>query len=1260
MPNIGKYEIESRIGHGGMGDVYRAFDPTLRRRVAIKVLKVEGDAENLNRFRLEATSAGNLNHPNIVTIHDYGDFDGEPYIVMEYLEGQDLQRTIDSGKKFDLVEITDIMSQVADALECAHQHGVIHRDVKPANIMLLNRGGVKLMDFGIARLAGANTQQTKAGHLIGTVLYMSPEQFHNLELDRRVDIWAYGVIYYQLLAGKHPFAVPDQIVTMYNIANKPAAPVCSINQEVPEALGQIVDRCLTKDRDQRYLSMEDLRFDVMPVLQDLSKQQAARMLGEARKLIDAADWDGAQTLIKRVLELDPADRTAVALRRTIADALRKRESLPRITTLAAAAEQHVNAKQFTKALEALETALKIDPSAADLRKRTGEVRELMERAKRAQELLAVARQDLATEHLTDAYQRATEALQFDPGHVEASQFLASVRDEMARRERQKAVQDGVDRARQLLGKGSYDESIQLLQGLNASYPGTLEVSQLLRDAENAREIDLRRRQLRDALLAVKEFLRLRRFAEAVQRLEVLSAEFPGEDEVIRMLRYAREEWKVSQRTEALDRIKANIIQLQSNGRFDEAIRFLERSQVEFPGEPDLVRLAQGVMAAKAEAERRAALDRVIFEARGRQQAGELTEGLKAVDLGLQQYGPDQRLLALRDQLEKDWQTAQRNQALQKAIQEGRQFVGRREWDKAVAHLQQVAMQYPDEAEPRRMLGEAEASLAQERKERAEREAREQKERAERLAREQKERAEKEARERKESVEREALAKAVALEAQNQREAALAEIEGALRPYPDSPGLLEAKARLQREIAEAKKTKERELRLFEARRKAEEEQKRRALEIEEKAREQRRQLAAKVEDALAKVYLAIGQGELGKAAKMLAEARKIDASHPGLPRAQSDLDAAEDLVTHRFETQAVESKPFPVKGILIGAGAALAVLLGAFAILHKSEPQRLEVSPTSANLSANPVEVSLNGTGAFVVKASDPWINVAPSSGKLPATIVLSGKRDGLTPGPYAGAVEIRASQAVQHVTVSLTVEAKVTPPFDNPPPVHETTNPPPSGGQPEISLSPESLNITYQAGSGEPGPRSIFVDGKGQFQAVVRNAQWVSISPASGGLPGPLSVAIHPAQLPPGSYATQVIISLADAPAVKKFANIHLTVTEAPKPVVKPPAEVTPPQPTQPALPEPQKCSSEGYLGGLLGDFVWNGSLPPNERLVIGPTGILHGGGSTQGRLVPRNACFDVSNLPSGVRPAASASMLVLTNTSSAPITTITVHWAVK
>jgi eukaryotic-like serine/threonine-protein kinase len=1265
MPNIGKYEIESRIGHGGMGDVYRAFDPTLRRRVAIKVLKVEGDTENLNRFRLEATSAGNLNHPNIVTIHDYGDFEGEPYIVMEYLEGEDLQRTIDSGKKFDLVEITGIMSQVADALECAHQAGVIHRDVKPANIMLPSRGGsqqnVKLMDFGIARLAGANTQQTKVGHLIGTVLYMSPEQFHNLELDRRVDIWAYGVIYYQLLAGKHPFAVSDQIVTMYNIANKPAPPICSINPDVPEALGQIVDRCLSKDRDQRYATMEDLRFDVMPVLQDLSRQQAARMLGEARKLIDNSDWDAAQTIIKRVLELDPADRTAVALRRTVADALRKRETAPRISNLVAAAEQHIAEKQYQKALETLDTALKIDPGAEDVRKRGVEVRELLERERRAQELLHAARQDMATEHFTGAYQHATEALRYDPGHVEAAQLLASVRDEMARRERQKRVRDGLDKARQLLGGGSYDEAIKLLQELLEFYPGTLEASQLLREAESIREMELRNRRLRDSLTAVKEFLRLQRFSDAVQRLETLSTEFPGEEEVLRMLHYAREEWKVRQRVEALDRIKAGIAQLRGEGRFDEALRLVERSQLEFPKEPELLRLGQAVSAAKAEAERRAALDRVLLDAQAKRQNGELTEAIKLIDLGLEQHGPDERLLGVREQLERDWQTAQRNQALHRVLQEGRQFFNRKEWDKAIPHFQQVVKQYPEEVEPRELLAAAEATRAQERKERAEREAWEKKEKADREAREQKERAEREAGERRRQIEQTALAKAVELEGRNQREAAVAEIETALRQYSDSAPLLEAKARLQREIAEAKKTQERELKLFEARRKADEEQKRRAQELEDKANEQRRTLAAKVEDALAKAYLAIGQGDLAKAGKMIAEAGKIDASHPGLPRAQADLQAAQNLATQQVAARPVEqAKPFPVKAIGIGAGAAVAALVGAFLLLHKPPAPTLDVSPRSANLSAAPASISLTGTGPFQAKPSDPWINVDPDSGTLPSTVVLSAKPGNLAAGTYTGSVEISSGELNKPIAVSLTIEARKPPP---PPPVEKDPNTevvkPPSAAQAEISLSPESLNVTYQAGTPEPAPRSIYADGKGKFEASVRNGQWVSISPAAGNLPGPLSVAIHPGQLPPGSYATQIVVSSVDSPAAKKFANIHLTVTEAAKPVVvKPPVDppVTPPPPPV----EPQKCSSVGYFGRLLGDLVWNGNLPPNGKVVIGPSSVTQGTVAAVGSYIPRMACFDVSNLSPGVRASTAASTLTLTNTSGAPINSISVHWAVK
>jgi serine/threonine protein kinase len=168
----------------------------------------------------------------------------------------------------------------------------------------------KVMDFGIARLKGGRTQQTKIGHLIGTVLYMSPEQVLSLEPDCRVDIFALGVILYQLLTGKHPFAAPDQIVTLYNITHKPAPPVCSINPNVPEALGRIVERCLNKDRENRYHTMAELRSELLQVLPILVHRQATCSVTEAREAIRNQDWNTARNLIRRVFELDPANDSA--------------------------------------------------------------------------------------------------------------------------------------------------------------------------------------------------------------------------------------------------------------------------------------------------------------------------------------------------------------------------------------------------------------------------------------------------------------------------------------------------------------------------------------------------------------------------------------------------------------------------------------------------------------------------------------------------------------------------------------------------------------------------------------------------------------------------------------------------------------------------------------------------------------------------------------------------------------------------------------
>src|SRR5215510_8111176 len=175
---LGKYEIQALLGRGGFGTVYRAFDPTVGRLVAIKVLVSQAGKDLLTRFRNEAIAAGNLRHENIVTIYEFGEDKGVPFIVMEYLEGEDLQQAMASGKPLTLLEKISIMTQAAAGLDCAHRHGVVHRDVKPANIRLLPDGTVKIMDFGIARLVRDSgvARLTQQGHVLGTFLYMAPEQ----------------------------------------------------------------------------------------------------------------------------------------------------------------------------------------------------------------------------------------------------------------------------------------------------------------------------------------------------------------------------------------------------------------------------------------------------------------------------------------------------------------------------------------------------------------------------------------------------------------------------------------------------------------------------------------------------------------------------------------------------------------------------------------------------------------------------------------------------------------------------------------------------------------------------------------------------------------------------------------------------------------------------------------------------------------------------------------------------------------------------
>src|SRR5262245_333225 len=259
---IDKYQILSVIGKGAMGVVYHAYDPIVKRDVAIKVLSSLDldEPELISRFEREARLAGGLRHPNIVTIYDLGQFQGRPYIAMEFLLGKDLEAVIKEKQSLSVENKVDIILQVCKGLHAAHQKGIIHRDIKPANIRLQDDESAKIMDFGIARMG--TSQLTKSGYIIGTLQYMSPEQISGEALDVRTDIFSTGVIAYELFTHINPFAGGGAVDIMYRILNIRPKPIADLPEEYNTELNQIIMRSLEKNRELRYPSAKDMAQDL--------------------------------------------------------------------------------------------------------------------------------------------------------------------------------------------------------------------------------------------------------------------------------------------------------------------------------------------------------------------------------------------------------------------------------------------------------------------------------------------------------------------------------------------------------------------------------------------------------------------------------------------------------------------------------------------------------------------------------------------------------------------------------------------------------------------------------------------------------------------------------------------------------------------------------------------------------------------------------------------------------------------------------------
>jgi len=301
ISQLGRYEVIGELGQGAMGIVYKAKDPLIDRVVAIKTinlgLALDEKEEYESRFYQEAKAAGRLNHPNIVTIFDVGKSGDVAYIAMELLEGRELRDIMNDGGLLPVEQVLDIVAQVAQGLAYAHEHEIVHRDVKPSNIMVIRDGHVKITDFGIARMA-SSAVRTQTGMVLGSPKYMSPEQVMGKALDQRSDIFSLGVMLYEMLTGQAPFNGENVNAIMYQTLNAVPAPPNTINPAVPEMANFIVAKALAKKLEDRYQNARDFAVDLRACRDTLPRSgkqiDVSSPAGGERKLPDAITATGSR------------------------------------------------------------------------------------------------------------------------------------------------------------------------------------------------------------------------------------------------------------------------------------------------------------------------------------------------------------------------------------------------------------------------------------------------------------------------------------------------------------------------------------------------------------------------------------------------------------------------------------------------------------------------------------------------------------------------------------------------------------------------------------------------------------------------------------------------------------------------------------------------------------------------------------------------------------------------------------------------------
>jgi serine/threonine-protein kinase len=842
---IGRYEIQDRIGRGGMGVLYLARDPAIDRLVAIKVLRAEFEDEDArDRFAGEARAAGRLRHPNIVTIHDVGEDDGSPYIAMEYIPGETLDELIRRRAPLSLARKLHLIEELCKGLGYAHKAGLIHRDIKPANVMVDPEGVVKILDFGIARIVSASS--SRATLLAGTPSYMSPEQAQSRPLDARSDMFAVGAVFYELLAYQRAFPGETMHAVMYDIIHKAPEPLRKLCPDLNPRIEPIVMRALEKDPDQRYPDLQVMRTEIERVRDQVLSREEQRTIvlpGPLRPVQDTPSRDSDRFGL--------AKRRAAQIDRHVADA-----------------ERELAAARLDEALDAAEQALLLNQDEPRALALIDRIRHAIN-AEKLRGYLETARDRLRQGDVTGAEFGVLQALAVDAQNTEAVSLQRDVqqvrRDQARRREQQQLAERALARARESFDAGAFELAIRAATEALA-HDSSLDAARDVRDRAEA-TLQAQREQAA-AEAAAEAIARARTLFESgdeAAAVAALDSFSPARAEVREAAQALRAELAARQQRRA--RLAAQLTAARTaltEQRIRDAHAIaaeLKTADPDAAGVEDLWRQTSEALARLEERERRArAISEQLDAAERLLEGGDAAAALERAQRGLDLDGTDvraQQLAQAARQALEEQRRRREDERAQAVAREGRALAAASRFDEALHRLRAYTPPHPLIVEA---LAEVQTRADDHaRREEAARRAREEAEQrqreAERRAREEAEQRRREEAERRERAITDHLAAAREFVERGALQEALTRSDAALALDAKREESLQLAGRVRMLIADRRRAEEQRAaqeaaRALEEQRAAERAERARqeqlAAERAERAREEQRQAAERAE------------------------------------------------------------------------------------------------------------------------------------------------------------------------------------------------------------------------------------------------------------------------------------------------------------------------------------------------------------------------------------------------------------------------------